>query len=239
MRKIKCSLAFHKAKLDTIPTIAGGVRDGVYGNPTPFDTPPMLETDFQALITDYQTKRDAYKQGGLAQKGPFLNAKDNMMEGMDTMAAYVDTVADGDANVITLAGFVPTKGTTSEQPDPVQPTGVTVKHGTTGILYAECDNQPQAMGYGCIMTVGEPLPSNVVMNGVGQLLVSDSGDVGGTDETAVSASDGMVTGTFDLNPNRKKTFRNLTPGVFYYFTFYAYNATGVSSLSASASLMCV
>lgn len=239
MKKIRCSLKYHYIKLDSIPTFAGGVRDGIYNNPTVFNTPPMLQADFQAFISEYQSKRDAYKQGGLAQKAPFLNAKENLMVAMDDMAEYVDSVALGNANTIILSGFVPTKGTASDQPDPVQPTGLQVKQGSTGILYAECDKQDQAIGYGCIMTVGQPLPDNVVMNEVGQLIVSESGNVGGEGNTAISASDGMVQGTFDLNPNRKKKFVNLTPGVTYYFVFYAYNAQGVSPLSASASLMCV
>lgn len=239
MSKIRCSLSFHKLRLNEIPTFAGGVRDGVYGNPTPFTTPPMLQPDFQKLITDYQNTRDAYKQGGLAQKGPFLTAKELLIEGLDKMAEYVDSIAKGNANTVTLAGYVPTKSTTSDQPSPDDPTGILVSHGSKGVILAECEKQAQATGYGCIMTVGEPLPSNVVINGIGQLLISNSGNTGGADHTAVSNSDDMVKGTIDLNPNRKKRFLNLIPGLTYHFVFYAYNAQGVSGLSASASIMCV
>ena len=239
MSKIKCSLSFHSAKLDAIPTFAGGVRDGIYNNPLVFNTPPFTQPDFQSFITDYQLKRDAYKQGGLAQKGPFLAAKDAMMQSLDTMADYVSLLAKGDANIITLSGFVPTKGTASEAPATVKPTGVTVKHGSSGRLLTECDKQEQAIGYGCIMTVGAPLPSTVVVNEAGQLLISDKGEPKAEDNTPISTSDGMPNGTFDLNPGRKKEFINLIPGTVYYFVFYAYNAKGVSSLSDSVNIMCV
>lgn len=239
MNRIKCSLRYHYLKLESIPTFAGGVRDGVYGNATLFNTPPIMQADFQALITEYQNTRDAYKQGGLAQKGPFLTAKSNLMVGLDKTADYVNTIANGDESTILISGFVPTKGYSSTPPVTVQPTGVVVRRGTTGILYVECDKQDQASAYGCIMTKGEPLPSSVVMNEVGQLIISESGDVGGSGNTAVSISDGFVKGTIDLNANRKKKFVNLTPGVTYYFVFYASNSQNVSSLSDSVSMMCV
>ena len=239
MSKIKCSLSFHSAKLDTIPTVSGGVRDGIFNNPLVFVAPPFNQPDFQAIISDYQLKRDAYKQGGLAQKGPFLASKDALMKGMDTMADYVSKLAAGDANIITLSGFVPTKGTASEAPAPVKPTGVTVKHGSSGRLLVECDKQDQAIGYGCIMTVGAPLSASVVVNEAGQLLISEKGEPKAADNTPISTSDGMVKGTFDLNPSRKKEFINLMPGTVYYFVFYAYNAKGVSSLSDPVNIMCV
>lgn len=238
MRTIKCSRGYHKKRLGELPTFAGGVRDGVYGHAVPFSAPPFTDVEFQALITDYQNKRDIYKQGGLGQKGAFLFAKSNLLNGLDEMADYVDSVALGDPNIITTAGFVPTKGVNSKAPNPVQPTGVTVKRESYGILVAECDKQDQAVAYGCIMTANEPLPDTVVINGSGQLVVSESGSPVAANNTAISASDGMISGTFDLNMNRKKRFLNLIPGVKYYFRFYAMNAQGVSSLSDSVSLMC-
>jgi hypothetical protein len=237
MKKIRCSVGYHVAKLDVIPVFAAGVRDGIYNNIVPFAMPPMLIAIFQALIDDYINKRAAYKQGGLAQKGPFLVAKQNLMIGLDRMSEYVDTVANGDANVITLSGFVPTKGTTTEVPAPAQPTGVKVARGTTGILLAECDKQAQAVSYGCIMTTGAALPDSVIMNGKGQLVIS-SPDSPGTGPSVPLGPPASLVGSVDLNQNRKKEFLNLEPGTTYYFVFFAVNASGVSPLSISASLMC-
>lgn len=238
MSKIRCSLSFHTSTVNDFPEFAGGVRDGIYGNPTAFVSPPILETDFQAALDDYNNNRYAYVQGGLAQKGPYLQSKEDLMVILDTTAEYVDTIANGNANIITLAGYVPTKGNISEQPAPTEPEGIVVKRGSTGQILAECENQSVATAYGCIMTANEPLPANVIMNGKGQLVVSESGDPTAPDDTAISASDGQISGTFDLTQGRKKSFINLNPGTFYYFRFYASNSRGVSGLSESVGIMC-
>lgn len=234
---IRCSLSFHKLKLDTIPVFAGGIRDGVYNNPTFFVTPPITQVQFQGQLDDYNNTRSAYVQGGLAQKGPFLHAKSQLINTLDTMAEYVNSVALGDANLITLAGYVPTKGGKSETPAPVQATGVTVSRGTTGILLAECAKQDVAVSYCCIMTVGQPLQAGIVINEAGQMAIS--GEEPAKPEAMALAAALTAGGVIDFNLNRKKKFINLTPGTTYYFVFFAINASGVGELSASVSAMCV
>ena len=192
MSRVRCSLSFHQSRVNDFPVFAVGVKDGVYENPTVFATPPIPQTDFESAIGTYYNTRGAYEQGGLAQKGPYLEAKGVLMDMLDTTAEYVDTIAQGNANVITLAGYVPTKESISQQPVPVKPVAVTVKRGSTGQIIAECEKQSAATAYGCIMTANEPLPANVVMNGKGQLVVSESGDPTAPDDTAISAA--IVTG---------------------------------------------
>jgi len=231
-------LSYHSIRVNDFPVFAGGVRDGIYGNPVPFATPPITDIAFQALLDDYNNKRYAYEKGGSAQKGPYLDAKENLMEALDTTAEYVDEVADGEVNVILLSGFVPTKGNRSDAPAPDQPTDVKVKRGkASGILLVECAAQSNAVSYGCIMTANEPLPPNVVMNEGGQMVFADEdAPENGGGEPITNTS--LVQGVIDFNPGRRKKFQNLTPGTTYYFTFYAANATGVSPFSTPVSLMC-
>ena len=230
-------MSFHKSKVNDLPIFAIGVRDGIYLNPDPFDAPPITELNFQKLIDTYTNKRGAYENGGSAQKGPYQAARQALLDGLDQMAVYVDLVAKGDENIILLGGYVPSKGNRSETPSPVQPTGVSVKRGeASGILIAECENQSVAISYGCIVTVNQPLPANVVLNANGQLIFSDTEPSPPAGTMALSTA--LISGLIDFNPGRKKKFKNLIPGLTYYFVFYAANATGVSPFSESKSIMC-
>ena len=236
MRRIKCSLSFHNYRLDTIPVFAGGVRDGIFGNNLVFATPPIGLPDVQLLIDTYLNTRYAYKQGGLAQKGPFLTAKDALMEGLDSLAEYVNTVSDGDPNIITLSGFVPTKGSVSDAPPPATPTDIKITRGEdSGELLAECNKISYAVSYVCIMTVNEPLPPDISINAAGQLYINGGPDGG---QAEASAAPPTLAAIMDFNTSRKKKFVNLQPGTIYYFAFFAVNAAGVSALSNSEKLMC-
>jgi hypothetical protein len=68
MKKVRCSLSFHRSKVDELDIFAIAVRDGIYTNPAEFVTPPMTEVDFQKKIDTFINTRRAYKQGGSAQK---------------------------------------------------------------------------------------------------------------------------------------------------------------------------
>ena len=108
MRTIRCLLSYHKKKLNDLPGFAIGVRDGVYPNTTEFPMPPIPEVDFQSFITDYQNKRGAYEQGGLAQKGPFQEARQVLLAALDQMAEYVTVMAKGNVIKIKLASTADT-----------------------------------------------------------------------------------------------------------------------------------
>jgi hypothetical protein len=236
MAKSRSSFAYHRFKLDLIDVFAIGVRDGIYNNPTAFSSPPLLPAVFQGLIDGYVSTRGAYKMGGMAQKPAFLQAKIDLMRALDATAEYVDGVANGNELIIILAGYTPTKTTQSNAPAPVQPTGVRLTRSNTGILLAECDNQPVADTYLAFLTPNAPIPAGITVSGTGQIVVP-SGGPGAQGATAFGAL-GAVEFIIDINKNRKKKFMALTPGVTYFVTFVAINAQGVSPFSDSASCMC-
>jgi hypothetical protein len=210
----------------------------VYGNPTEFATPPMTQPDLQALIDTYNNARAAYENGGSAQKGPYQAAKDALNDALDMLAEYVDTVADGNENIILLSGYKPTKISPSEIPAPTQLNMVTLTRGASGELVAECETQSGTVWYGAILTSGEPIPVNVQIDGSGQLVLV--GDEPATASATVTSATGNPTNVvFDFNPTRKKRFKGLLPGVTYYLTMFASNASGVGSLSIPVSAMCV
>jgi len=228
MKKIRCSIAYHRIGVTQLDGFALGVRDGIYGNAATFATPPLTLAEFELLITDQSNTRAAYENGGSAQKGPYQAARQALMVGLDTLSNYVNTVADGDENIVLLSGFVPTKGSSSKIPKPVEVTGVTIKRGSKGEFFAECDTQAGVVSYGCIVSAGQPLSSEIEINEGGQLTVPKS-------EPTEGKAEGDI---FDFGIKRRKTFINLTPGITYYFVFYAANAEGVGPLSRPVSLMC-
>lgn len=239
MRTVRCSLSFHRSKLDVLDVFAVGVRDGIYTNTSVFATPPITDVNFQKAIDIYMNTRSAYKQGGKAQKGPFYAAKDALMANLDTTASYVDGIALGDANIITIAGYVPTKAVASATPAPSQFTKIELSRGISGHLFAECENQKVVDAYVCIMSVGEPLPVGAGITQGGQLTVGDA-KVVPTPEEGEPEVKALGTGVavFDFKKTRKKKYIGLTPGTTYWFYFFGINSAGVGDLSPGKSIVC-
>jgi hypothetical protein len=239
---VRCSLAYHQTLTGKLDTFAVGVRDGIYGHPAEFVAPTVLELDFNAAITAYIDTYGAYAQGGNAQKGPYFAAEETLMGMLDENATYVDSVAQGNANLIWLSGFKPTKGTSSKRPAPEQFQEVEVTRGSTGVLFAECESQKVVDVYVCIVAVGGPMPDGVNINLGGQLPIGENAPpipVDPENPTEVvqplTQTDGAI---LDFNKKRKKKFLGLTPGVTYYFTFFGINSSGVGQFSEPVSLMC-
>jgi hypothetical protein len=170
------------------------------------------------------------------------------MDGLDSLANYVNSVANGNENLILLSGFVPTKGYRSDKLPPVQPSGVALKRPATGAITAECANQKVATNYVCFVTIDNPMPNNVILNDNGQLVyMSDNGAsysigsgqaVPNVNENPSAETMNVAVAFIDFNPGRKKEFRNLQLGRRYYFYFVAANAHGVSTFSDAVSIIC-
>lgn len=234
-KKQRVSLRFHIISPDLFDTFAVNIRDGIFGNPTEFATPPVTQTSLQTLIDDYINKRAAYKDGGKAQKGQYLAARAALMAALDLLAAYVNEVANGNADLIWMSGFVPTKAVNSEAPIPGTPQLRELERGATRELFAECRPVNYADYYGCILMQGMPLPPNVSLNGSGQLVAVATESPAPEGYRPVN---GSIVAAFDLTKGRRKHFVGLEKGVDYYFYFYAVNATGVSPLSEPYTIMC-
>lgn len=229
--KIRCRVNYHNYKLDTIDVFAVGVRDGIYNNPTLFPAPPMGLPLFDGLITDYVNKRGAYKSRTIP-RAVFLVAKDSLMSGLDTMSVYVNTVANNDPLIIGQSGYIPTKGNNTPINPPVQPTGVTLKRALAGELEADCTVINNAESYGAALVANSPLPPEIMINPLGQIVVNDSNQLPPTPPTPDVENIKFI---LDLNKTRKKTFTGLQVGITYYVYYWAMNAGGVSPLSEPVS----
>jgi len=240
---VRCSLGFKKLKVKSIPVFAIGVKDGLYGNTMVFPMPTIAEPIFIALINTYNDTLGIYEQGGKGQFGAFDSARTALLNALDLNAKYVDTVAVGDENIITLAGYMATKGTRSAAVKPVQATGATAKADETGVIIAECAKQNSASSYGCILVAGSPLPAGINISDAGQLIfteVDSDNESGNTNTILANTLTNIFTkGAIDFTVSRKKTFSNLTRGVTYYFYFFVINSKGVGKLSLPAQGWCL
>lgn len=253
-RPIKCSrTAYRNSKAGTLNTPAQAVVTGITDHAALFPNLPISPALFGPIIASYSSTYSAYKNGGKAQKPAYEQAKAALLDAMDQTATYVDSIAQGDANIIMFAGFVPTKGTASSTPAPDMASGLRAWRGSMGELYFECDNQDVADAYGAIVTEGAPLPAEIAMNGSGQIIVSDNerpipppppADGGQPEPPQLStsfATMGQVNITMlglDFSKARRKRFLGLIPGRTYYCTYYVLNASGVSQLCPPVSIQC-
>jgi hypothetical protein len=242
MSVIRCLLTFKKLRQADLPIFAVGVKDGVYGNATVFPAPPIMATDFEILIANYTNKLGLLKTGGSAQRPGFEAAKTALTDGLVNTASYVDTLVNGDENIVILAGYKPSKPYSSDVAKPTKLNGATLKRDDqeSGKLIAECATQNGVNAYVCIITEGAPAPSNINITSAGQLILQgDSNPLPPTSSTDGSDATNPIMAAFDFNQNRRKEFTELTPLKTYYAVFFAINAGGVGPFSDPASVVCL
>lgn len=233
--KIRSSFAYHSINPDLLINFAVGVRDGIYNNPTIYNTPPMTIAAFQALLDNYINARVAYKLGGIAQKGDYELAKEALLNALDLTANYVNGIALGNPALITEAGYTPTKGNITRVNKPERPTGATLTRGLPGELYGDCDAAAGVISWGGLLIANNPIPDGMGINGLGQIVVTGSPSSGIT-PFAPTPGPGSIQFIQDLNKIRRKKFTGLQAGVTYYFYMWAMNAGGVSPLSNAVSI---
>lgn len=236
MKKVHCSRAYRKTADSKLKNFADGIAAGFYANNPPFTDLPVTLIVFLALIADYDTKFSAYDNGGETQRGPFLVSKAALIDALDLIALETDEVADGNPDIIILAGFTPTK-TPGETVKPGQ-TVVTVKRGIAGELIATCEKLVGAKHYGCIMTEGAALPDWVVIDASGRIILETNNPVPGPMPGPSPGPASPASVQLDFTDQREKHFTNLTHDVTYYFYFYAVNSKGVGPLSEVVSIVC-
>ena len=85
-----------------LDTFSQGVLIGIYQNTLVFATPVIAEVDLQTIYNDYVTAYVAYEQYGLTKKTAYLNAKSSLVDALNTLVVYVDSIAMGDVSTIAL-----------------------------------------------------------------------------------------------------------------------------------------
>lgn len=236
MTVIRCLRSFRRLKIDAFPIFAQGVKNNIYLHTTVFTTPPLTDVVFQGLIDAYIDKRSAYVNGGTDQEPAWNNARTQLLDAVNSTADYVDTLVNGDENIVILAGFKPTKSNASSVTKPTKITGVELNRTEeVGKLVADCDAQKGVNAYVCILTKGAPLPAGITVSGKGQITIN----MPDSPEEALALLTGLESIQIDLTQNRKKIFENLELMKTYYCVYIGINAGGVGGMSDADSIVCV
>ena len=225
MKNQICKLNFHYFGKTELDSFANGIDNGIFSNDTVFVTPPLTSSELVHIITDYSTALADYKAYGKIKKTAYLKAKEKLMNALDTLANYVNTIANGDPSIILLAGFVPTADTIQKSPDLSKIEVILVTPSkVNGQVFIETPaiTDKGVTGYVLILVSGEPLHMDNFTNGV---LNMDS-----------SIEQKIL---IDFTKTRRKVVNNLDSSILYYGYMFAINPTSVSPLSTAFIVKCI
>jgi hypothetical protein len=215
---------YHTMSPDIIATFARSVLDCEFIKyPSVFTGPPMTQNAFKGIIVNYENKRSAYVNGGIDQKGPYIEAYDELIKALDEFADSVDAIPNLTVAIILEGGFESIKEIRSKRhlPEAGECT-VTLTHGgAAGVIEADCSIVQGAEYYHGLLCLA-PLEETSIKNHKGVTL---------------SKSDEVL--YIDLAKQRSKTFEGLEPGTVYYVYYLIGNTKGISSLTSPARIMCV
>jgi hypothetical protein len=228
-----CSVNYHNFGFSKLLDFSGGVKLKIYANDPPFTSPPLTEMQLNTLIENFHLAHTTYKNQGKLFKAEFIAAKNALLAGLDSIAAFIEGLTGVDEEMISLGGYTPTKTTDSEATIPDQTAIPELERGGAGEIFAHVPPVEGAEDYGCFAFANQPMPAAFTfMNG--QIVIRPDNS-----PTPPGPQPGPLDPVFihDVSKSRFKHFQGLKPGVTYYFYFYAVNAAGVSILSAVRSMM--
>lgn len=207
MAKAKVKINFIRLP---IPEKIEYARDRVVdmtGNPN-FTTPSPPLATISAAALDLEKKYNKAQGGGpadtIAQNAAEL-VLDNLMR---DEADYVDSIAVGNAVIISSAGFTPTQTAQTPVQKPLKPENLKLKHGEQpGSISTVCDKVKNAKAYVTVISTSAD----------GQVTVSG-------DDVLITSGTGVV--VVNVSTNRKSAHGGLTSGTKYYVRKFAINAAG-------------
>jgi hypothetical protein len=136
------SLAFKQDKDPQLIPDAQKVHDGLAANTTKFNALPVTLIALLAAITDFTNKYNLSRKGSQAQFEDKDAAKVVLINLLSQLAAYVEGVAQGDPDVIRLAGFVPIAHEHAAQTPLAKPSIVTALNHAAGQIQLRLVAQP-------------------------------------------------------------------------------------------------
>jgi len=215
-------LEFRRYGAPRLLEFANQVYSGIYENTAVFASPVVPREEYEVVMQKFEKAYANYKSLGFTRKQDFLDARNKLLNYLDSLAEYVDSVAKGNASTIALSGFEPSKET-YQRATPLDKIEnfVFKRTSVSGQIIVDIPviSNKGTVNYACICSEGEPLSNPMLFNG--QLMVAPG-------DPAVRQ---------DFNKSRRKVFNGLTPGVVYYFYVFATNTVSVSPLSDAKSVM--
>ena len=221
MKKIRCSLGYHSYRNKYYITFCTRVENGVYNNSGKFPEPPIEIEVFKAVFLKYTDTAAKFVNAYKIERTNLDNCREDMDEILDQLSEYVDKVSKGDASIITLAGFNPTKGTVDKSKRLAPTNDFEVERTKVAgkfVVNINTYNTNGTVWYFCLCCEEGNLPPDVITNNI-----FDSSKL---------ANFGWI----DMSKARKKEYTNLISGKTYYFYVFVANTAGVSLLSDPKSI---
>ena len=210
---------------------AEDVKAGVYENTNVFTTTPITLVVVAALITDYSEKRKAFEHGGIDQKLPYENAIKAIVNMLDKLADYVDSVALGNVTIIKTGGYEVAWDNSEALAKNVSGAvafiveGVSLKRveNAPGRMVSDCDPKHGATTFIAILTEGVPLTEGTTVDSDFNVCIP-----------------GSFTAPVRINVShqRKKYWNGLVNSVNYYVYYMAVTAKTASLLSVAVKAQC-
>ena len=225
MKKSSASLNFRQMSGIKLENFAEGVKAGIFGNLLIFLLAPMTALILQGLITDFSVARLAYESGGKAQKPLYQKTMKALKEALNVFAPYVDTIALGDIAIINLGGFKATNDPAGNKPGTpnVQNLTLVVENNAIEELTSDCEPFPSGTIFIGILSENVPLSGTVKVDSLGM----------------IKFPSGLLNNVFiHTSKSRKKIYKNLTSGLYYYCTYFVIVKGVVSPMSAQVKKMC-
>ena len=220
MKKIICKVSYRGFSNVLLPKFCTLIEGGLYANDNVFSTPVIPLPDFKIVEENYINAVSKYNVAPKIEKTNMLVARDKMVNVLDKLAIYVNDRANGDADIINLSGFEPTKVSQSKT-QPIEQYNMFEVERTKNLGEALVKIEPYPNGkninYYAFVTAETSLPAELIVNG----MINFSA---------------LNDGYFDLNKGRVKLFKGLKTNTTYYFYILLANTAGISKISTPISL---
>ncbi len=185
-------------------------------------TQPLTKAQIWALAKDFDDAKAFYKLNGLLGKSDYLQAKEDLINGMLEFAPYVDAIANGDKKILAMSTLPTTEiliniaklireGATASD--------ITLTLGQKRQLIADCTPFGEGVHYIAILSEDFPLADGFSINSSGQIVYPE----------------GVTNRVFiDVTYARKKFFSDLKPVKCYYVYYILVFGDVVSHISKGA-----
>ncbi len=221
MKKIRCLLIHRKMSNRNLIVVCASVANGIYNNTAQFGTPAVPQATYNAAVINFAESVARYENAPKIEKTAMLAARKEMISVLDRLTVYVDDIANGDASLINLSGFEPTKENVNKS-NPLAASESFDVRRTANFGEVEVEihkmNGYDAIWYFVICSTSSNLPPNLIVNGMLNCNAFDPTDL------------------VCLTKGRTKNFTNLQTGKWYYFYLIGANAVSVSPLSSPKGL---
>ncbi|MBL0310244.1 MAG: fibronectin type III domain-containing protein [Bacteroidetes bacterium] len=187
-----------------------------------YNPPKIAYADIALKADETVAAYTAYKNNpNEANKNIWL-AKENELDGlMRQQANSVAVLANGDAVIMTDAGFHTADDERTAPPLPTEIEAMTAKRGPfPASIEVNCNSMRQLRvnNYVCIIMAGNWIAP--VVNG-----------------NVITLAEGSIGVAMDSSNDRHKIFPNLNPGTNYWVAMYAVNSTGAGPINSPIRVM--